>query len=74
MIKINKIKTWLFEKIGKLDIPLAREPRKKIREKTQNQRVLMWEVSFRILCACTYGFTRLRVESCHRAKAPKASH
>ena len=36
MIKINKIKTWLFEKISKLDIPLATEPRKK-REDTKSK-------------------------------------
>ena len=36
MSKINKTKTWFFEKINKIDKPLARLIQKK-REKTQNQ-------------------------------------
>ena len=36
--KINKIKTWLFEKINNIDKPLARLIKKK-REKTQINRV-----------------------------------
>ena len=34
--KINKIKSWLFEKIKKIDRPLARLIKKK-REKTQTE-------------------------------------
>ena len=34
--KINKTKSWFFEKIHKIDTPLARLIKKK-REKTQNQ-------------------------------------
>ena len=36
--KINKIKNWFFEKINKIDKPLAR-PLKKKREKTQINRI-----------------------------------
>ena len=36
--KINKIKSWFFEKINKIDKPLARLIKKK-REKTQINRV-----------------------------------
>ena len=36
--KINKTKTWFFEKINKIDKPLARLI-KKIREKTQINRI-----------------------------------
>ena len=36
--KINKTKTWLFEKINKIDKPLARLIKKK-REKTQISRI-----------------------------------
>ena len=35
--KINKTKSWFFEKINKIDKPLARH-RKKKREKTQINR------------------------------------
>ena len=37
-VKINKTKTWFFEKINKIDKPLARLI-KKIREKTQINRI-----------------------------------
>ena len=36
--KINKTKSWFFEKINKIDKPLARLIKKK-REKTQNNRI-----------------------------------
>ena len=36
--KINKTKTWLFEKINKIDKPLAR-PIKKKRERTQINKI-----------------------------------
>ena len=36
--KINKIKSWFFEKINKIDKPLARLIKKK-REKTQINRI-----------------------------------
>ena len=36
--KINKIKSWFFEKINKIDKPLARLIKKK-REKTQIYRI-----------------------------------
>ena len=36
--KINKTKSWLFEKINKVDKPLARLTKKK-REKTQISRI-----------------------------------
>ena len=36
--KINKTKTWFFEKINKIDKPLARLIKKK-REKTQINRI-----------------------------------
>ena len=36
--KINKTKSWFFEKINKIDQPLARLIKKK-REKTQNNRI-----------------------------------
>ena len=36
--KINETKTWFFEKINKIDEPLARLPKKK-REKTQINRI-----------------------------------
>ena len=38
MAKINKIKSWFFEKINKINKPLARLI-KKIREKTQINRI-----------------------------------
>ena len=38
MAKINKTKSWLFEKINKIDKPLARLIKKK-REKTQISRI-----------------------------------
>ena len=38
MSKINKTKTWFFEKINKIDKPLARLIKKK-REKTQINRI-----------------------------------
>ena len=38
IVKINKIKSWLFEKINKIDKPLARLIKKK-REKTQTNRI-----------------------------------
>ena len=34
-VKINKTKSWFFEKINKIDKPLARLIKKKKREKTQ---------------------------------------
>ena len=37
-IKINKTKSWFFEKINKIDKPLARLIKKK-REKTQSNRI-----------------------------------
>ena len=36
--KINKTKSWFFEKINKIDKPLARQIKKK-REKTQINRI-----------------------------------
>ena len=36
--KTNKTKSWFFEKINKIDTPLARIIKKK-REKTQNSRI-----------------------------------
>ena len=36
MVKINKTKTWFFDKINKIDKPLARLIKEK-REKNQNQ-------------------------------------
>ena len=36
--KINKTKSWVFEKLNKIDKPLARLIKKK-REKTQNNRI-----------------------------------
>ena len=38
MVKINKTKTWLFEKINKIDRPLARLIKKK-REKNQINKI-----------------------------------
>ena len=38
MVKINKTKTWLFEKINKIDRPLARLIKKK-REKNQVNKI-----------------------------------
>ena len=38
--KVNKTKSWFFEKIKKIDKPLARLMKKK-REKTQINRILM---------------------------------
>ena len=38
IVKINKTKSWFFEKINKIDIPLARLTKKK-REKTQINRI-----------------------------------
>ena len=38
IVKINKTKSWLFEKINKIDKPLARLIMKK-REQTQNNRI-----------------------------------
>jgi len=38
--KINKTKTWLFEKINKIDKPLAR-PIKKKREKNKSTKLEM---------------------------------
>ena len=38
--KINKTKSWFFEKINKSDKPLARLIKKK-REKTQINRIIM---------------------------------
>ena len=38
--KINKIKSWFFEKINKIDKPLARLIKRK-REKTQISRIRM---------------------------------
>ena len=38
MVKINKIKIWLFEKINKIDKPLARLIKKK-REKNQINKI-----------------------------------
>ena len=35
IVKINKTKSWLFEKINKIDKPLARLIKKKKREKNQ---------------------------------------
>ena len=37
--KINKTKSWFFEKINKIDKPLARLMKKKKREKTQTNRI-----------------------------------
>ena len=37
--KINKTKSWFFEKINKIGIPLARLIKKKKREKTQINRI-----------------------------------
>ena len=44
--KINKTKSWFFEKINKVDKPLARLIKKK-REKTQINRIIneKWEVT-----------------------------
>ena len=38
MAKINKAKSWFFEKINKIDIPLARLMKKK-REKNQSNKI-----------------------------------
>ena len=38
IVKTNKTKTWLFEKINKIDKPLAR-PIKKKREKNQINKI-----------------------------------
>ena len=38
IVKINKIKSWFFEKINKIDKPLARRIKKK-REKTQINKI-----------------------------------
>ena len=35
--KINKTKSWLFEKINKIDKPLARLIKKKMREESHQQ-------------------------------------
>ena len=40
IIKINKTKSWLFEKINKIDKPLARLIKKK-REKNQINKIRM---------------------------------
>ena len=37
--KINKAKSWFFEKIKNIDKPLARLIKKKPREKTQTNRI-----------------------------------
>ena len=37
IVKINKTKNWLFEKINKIDKPLARLIRKKKREESNQQ-------------------------------------
>ena len=36
LLKINKIKSWFFEKINKIDMPLARFIKKK-KKKTKNK-------------------------------------
>ena len=38
IVKINKTKSWFFEKINKIDKPLARLIKKK-REKNQNNKI-----------------------------------
>ena len=38
IVKINKTKSWFFEKINKIDKPVARLIKKK-REKTQTNRI-----------------------------------
>ena len=38
IVKVNKTKSWLFEKINKIDNPLARLIKKK-REKNQTNKV-----------------------------------
>ena len=40
IVKINKTKSWFFEKINKIDKPLARLIKKK-REKDQSQKLEM---------------------------------
>ena len=37
IVKINKTKSWLFEKINKIDKPLARLIKKKKREESNQQ-------------------------------------
>ena len=37
IVKINKTKTWFFEKIHKIDKPLARLIKKKKREESNQQ-------------------------------------
>ena len=37
IVKINKTKIWLFEKINKIDKPLARLIKKKKREESNQQ-------------------------------------
>ena len=37
IVKINKTESWFFEKINKIDKPLARLIKKKKREREKNQ-------------------------------------
>ena len=37
IVKINKTKSWFFEKINKIDKPLARFTKKKKREESNQQ-------------------------------------
>ena len=37
IVKINKTKSWFFEKINKIDKPLARFIKKKMREESNQQ-------------------------------------
>ena len=37
IVKINKTKSWFFEKINKIDKPLARLSKKKKREESNQQ-------------------------------------
>ena len=39
IVKINKTKSWFFEKINKVDKPLARLIKWKKREKNQNNKI-----------------------------------
>ena len=57
IVKINKTKSWFFEKINKIDKPLARLIKKK-REKNQINKI-RWKRGYKRQCRNTKDYKRL---------------
>ena len=58
IVKINKTKNWLFEKINKIDKPLARLIKKK-REKNQINKIRNEKRGYNRQCRNTKDYKRL---------------